>query len=614
MSDLMTNRYLSFLFFLFVCSFSYSQEKQQAVVKVGSDFISAKDFKLRIELSPYIPSNPEVDRHSEREFKKDFLYSFVAEMLWAKEADRMGISNDEKFKFFFKPLEDLIVRDALFKREIKDKVKLSANDVKGAINKSQFKLHTLIVSSNDSARIHLFYSRAKDGNKFDSLLTVFPELDTSSAEVTLASLKDERIENFVYDLELNQFTHPLKTEIGWVIFKLKNKIFTPIDLKDEAAINKAKDAIRDRRTEERYRDYMLDLLKGVSISIDIASFIVLYNKIWNTLKNKSVNPDFENYFSLTEWDFQFIINSSTADELNNTFFKLGSYPVKSKDFLADLAFNGFSVSELDSIIVLNKLGNRAKQFIEYQIITQEGYKQNLQHSPEANKDISLWRQKYLAGLFFKSILDTISVTDEEIYESYIKDFKGGQNLTLINARVLTLNELDELAKVLSLLQDGSPFSEIILNYGKTDSLVNAKGETGLKPIQLLGDIGKIAASLDLNEIYGPVQRNNSYSLIQVIEKSNTQDSVTINFDSVKLDLRNSLRLAKTLDYLKRTTPKLAEINNVKIYYDILDKVKTTSIPMFIHRFMGFGGRIAGMPLLTPFSDWMDDTVIKKLLP
>src|SRR3989304_7557402 len=264
----MTNRYLSFLFFLFICSFSYSQEEQQAVVKVGNEFISAKDFKLRIELSPYISSNPDVDQFSVREFKKDFLYSLVAEMLWAKEADRMGISNDEKFKFFFKPIEDLFVRDALFKREIKDKVKLSANDVNGAINKSQFKLHTLIASSNDSAQIHLFYSQAKASNKFDSLLTVFPELDTSSAEVKLASLKDERIENSVYDLGLNQFTHPLKTEIGWVIFKLNNKIFTPIDLNDEAAINKAKDAIRDRRKEERYRDYMLDLLKGVSISID----------------------------------------------------------------------------------------------------------------------------------------------------------------------------------------------------------------------------------------------------------------------------------------------------------------------------------------------------------
>jgi hypothetical protein len=36
--------------------------------------------------------------------------------------------------------------------------------------------------------------------------------------------------------------------------------------------------------------------------------------------------------------------------------------------------------------------------------------------------------------------------------------------------------------------------------------------------------------------------------------------------------------------------------------------------MFLHRYMGFGGRIAGVPILTPFSEWMDETVRKKLLP
>jgi hypothetical protein len=30
--------------------------------------------------------------------------------------------------------------------------------------------------------------------------------------------------------------------------------------------------------------------------------------------------------------------------------------------------------------------------------------------------------------------------------------------------------------------------------------------------------------------------------------------------------------------------------------------------------MGFGGRIAGMPLLTPFSEWIENVDVKKLLP
>ena len=48
---------------------------------------------------------------------------------------------------FFKPIEDLFVRDALFKREIKDKVKLSAEDVNAAINKSQFKVVLIVLTA-----------------------------------------------------------------------------------------------------------------------------------------------------------------------------------------------------------------------------------------------------------------------------------------------------------------------------------------------------------------------------------------------------------------------------------------------------------------------------------
>lgn len=605
---------LIIIILFFIGAENYSQEEQSYVAKVGNDFISAKEFKLRFELSPYIPSNPEIDRRSDRDLKRDFLYSLVAEMLWAKEAERMGTAQDEKFEFFFKPLQDLIVRDALFKREIKDKVKLTAADINTAIEKSQFKIQTLIVSSKDSNQIHQFYNLAKATNKFDSLLTKFNKLDSSSAEVSLASLRDENIENAVYALTLHQFTAPIKTEIGWVIFQIKNKVFTPIDLSDESTVNKAKDAILNRRIEERFHDYMIELLENTKISVDSSAFFSVYYKIWNTLKEKSSDYNLENYYPLTEWDFQTILNSTSSNELNRQLFKSGNNIIPVKHFLADLAFNGFSVNQLDSTVLKHKLSSRVKQFVEFQIITNEAYRQNLHLTAEASKDISAWKQKYLAEFYFKSVFDTIKVSDSEIYDSYVYNFKAGKSTTLMNIRVLTLAELDEIEKVLKLLEGGKSLKEITISYGKTDELANEFGETGLHPSQLLGDLGKIAASLDSNEIYGPVQRNNAYSLIQLIEKVISKDTIDINYDSVKTILRNNLRLEKTFNYFKNTTAKLAEIHNVKIYYDVLDKIKVTTIPMFIHRFMGFGGRIAGVPLLTPFSNWIENIQIQKLLP
>ena len=167
---------VSFLLICFLNNLNiYAQDDESIVAKIGNDNISVKDFKLRIELSPYIPANSKIDRHSANEFKSDFLYSLIAEKLWAKEAERIGLLTSEIFDFHFKPLEDLFVRDALFKREVEDKVKLSAEDVNSAIRRSQFKFQVQIISSADSIQIFTFFNELKETSNFDSLFSDFEQ-------------------------------------------------------------------------------------------------------------------------------------------------------------------------------------------------------------------------------------------------------------------------------------------------------------------------------------------------------------------------------------------------------------------------------------------------------
>ena len=70
--------------------------------------------------------------------------------------------------------------------------------------------------------------------------------------------------------------------------------------------------------------------------------------------------------------------------------------------------------------------------------------------------------------------------------------------------------------------------------------------------------------LKLDEVYGPIQRNNAYSIIQVIERKDSDDSLNLSFESIKNDLRNELRFNRLSEQLKNITSNLAEKNNVKI--------------------------------------------------
>ena len=217
--------YVLFFVLFLNCPAIYTQSSNNVVAEVGNEKITAMDFKIRFELSPYIPNNRNIDSDS---IKYDFIYSLISEELWYKEAEKLGLSNTVDFDFYFNPLEDLFVRDALFKLEVKDKVTLSANDINNGIMKLQTKLKTQILSSPDSIEIFNTYKYLTTLMNFDSLNLNSNKLESTETDITLGKLRDEEIEDSLYSMKVNEFTTPIKSEVGWVIFRIMDQTFIPV--------------------------------------------------------------------------------------------------------------------------------------------------------------------------------------------------------------------------------------------------------------------------------------------------------------------------------------------------------------------------------------------------
>lgn len=605
---------ITIVLFTSLSAISHSQTDDKIVAQIGNQKITAKEFKLRFELSPYIPENQYLPSDS---IKYDFLYSLIAEKLWADEAERIGISESDKFKFFFKPLEDMFVRDALFKAEVKDKVKLSPSEIMDGINKYPFKFKAITVVHPDSNEIFELYNKLTLKHNIDSILQSTPAFFNSSeeTEIKLGSLKDENLENKLFALNVNEFSNPEKFEQNWVLFYVKEKSFTPIDLNDGKTTENIKEIITNRKIEQRYQEYYAELLKGFRTEINTEVLKILVSDIWQRIKTKNAGNGSVEYFEMNESDYIDIISSGDFSKYNQVLFKIeDNKEITAKDFLSDLAFNGFYVNRLDSMLVLQTINQKLKDFINNQVLTTEGYKRQLQLNPDVMRDLGLWRKKYLAQFYFNNSLDSISISDDELFSYYQKEWQDKSDLALINLRILTLRNLDLISEILNQLNEGADFGEIIKPFGQTDPLVNILGETGLRPIISLGELADVVSKLELNEVYGPIQRNKSYSLLQVIQREDNSDSVKTNFETIKNSLRDDLRVKKLFKGLNSGTANLAVKNNLKIFPDVIESISTTNIPMFIHRFMGFGGRIAGMPLLTPFSGWIKQMDKINILP
>lgn len=588
------------------------QTVENVVAEVANQKITAREFLFRLELSPFITHKSVWNQDS---LKSDFLYSLVAERLWYLDALEKGLTESEEFRFYFKPLEDIFLRDALFKKEVEEKVKLSAEDVSNALNKAQYKMIAKILTSSDSGLINELYYKLQTTDNYDSLLTTFPfaSVSANQFEITLGSIKDEEVENYLFALSPNEFTKPIKSEVGWVIFFIKDKLFTPIDISDEAKVNKIKNIVRTRRIMLRTNEYLQNLLGNITINIDETSFRIVAEKIYERINSSARLKKDSSGFILNDNDYRVIKSQLGVENLTRVMFKVFDQEVTLWDFLSNLAFEEHRFQSIEKNIIFQKLNRIAKDFVQQQVLTYQAKKSGIDRQKNIYDELEIWKQNYLAQLNKLTFLDSARVDDNELNQFLEESSKAGNVFDYVNLKLLTLNSIQEMENVLKQLTEGNSFEEIIKKFGKTDMLVDENGETGLQPAFALGDIGTIASRLKVNQIYGPIKRNDGYSLIMITERKTVADSIKIDNQITKENFRNYLFQKKLNETISRKTIQLAQKYNARVYEKVALQTKSTGIQMFVHRLMGFGGRIAGTPLLDNWADWIDIKKLKEVM-
>lgn len=604
--------YLIVICLIVFSALSFSQSDESIVAQVGNDKITAGEFKLRLELSPYLPENLYMPKDS---VKYDFLYSLIAEKIWALNAKNDGIENSAEFNFFFKPVEELFVRDALFKQEIESKVKITSKDIEKGIYKSQFTQVIRFIAASDSVKISNIYKLLTDTTDLNNRIKTIHLSEDTTINVKFGDLDLEETEDSVYSLKKGTFSSPIKRDNGWMIFYCLDNIYSPINLSDQKVIEDIKKVIKRRKMTILYDEYRNKILKGTNVKFNPDVINLITKSFWEKLKTyTSSAEDTKKYFELKEKDFRDIYKSLDKKELQTSLFKIKKKDVTLNDLLSKIAFTGFSIKTLDSLAVYSKVINITKKFVEEQVLTEEGYKKNYHLLKSVQDDLKMWRQKYLAQMFMASKLDSIKISDNDLLEYYQSEFANSRNVVFVKFQMVTLNDLDEMSSLFNKMKSGVEFEQIAKSYGRTDSLLNDNGETELLPLALLGDLKNVISGLHLNEIFGPVKRSNGYSIIKLVEKVEKSDSSLPPFEDIKSKLITDLRMKKLMDTLEGITKKTALQQNVKIFNSVIDQIKSSEVPMFVHRLMGFGGQVAGVPLTTPFSGWVNELIKKQILP
>lgn len=127
---------LTCLIFLLPCLPSQSCIGQSltngTLATVGGEAITSKQFLQRYELMPWFGKE---DIAGVERTKLEFLYSLIAEKLLSLDARDFSIGEDTVTKEYTRELEGMLVRDQLYRREVRDKITVSDSEMAAGFRK-----------------------------------------------------------------------------------------------------------------------------------------------------------------------------------------------------------------------------------------------------------------------------------------------------------------------------------------------------------------------------------------------------------------------------------------------------------------------------------------------
>ncbi len=599
------------LIIITVASIAAAQQQDSVLATVGNDKISISEFRERFELTPQVY----VAEDNPYNNKQSLLYSMIAERLWALQAKKLGLDTTEIMKTSFKSLEKMYIRDALYKAEIGDYVEVSNKELEQALKKYFITLKIEALQAGDSSKIFNLYFKLKKGISFDSLHNIndpglpFLEVDygdMKNSEADYGDMKDS-VENILYRLKKNEFTKPIKVPAGWFIFKVVDRIQKSHTAQDiNQVIKKIKKIIEGRKTKEYYDEFMNRFFRNKKVTTNGKLFWSMVDKITNLMQHKKKSediPDSENVF-LSSSDLLKMENEFGTDTLKMIFIHFKKNPFTLRDFLRYFYFEGFYSAQVDKNMLADKLNGRVRRVIQEELLAREGYKRGYNNLPKVKEAIHMWKDNYLAKLLKSKLLDSTHVTEHELVNYYKKQNElRKKNATEVNILEILTDSLSVAKNMLNKLRHGANFRKLASIYTKRKWTKSKGGEFGYFPSTLYGKIGKIAATLKIDKIYGPLKTPNGYSIFKLIGKKEEKLPSQPPFGKVKAKLKRELYKKKESKFLISYTVKLANKYGVHINEKLFNNISVKDLNMYVYRYMGFGGRIASVPIALPFVEW-----------
>lgn len=600
------------LFFLITTVPLLSQTEELA--KTGSKVLTIKEFKQRYELAPQFNR---LYKGSEQQQKKNFLYSLLAEKLFALEAANTGLDSLPSVKQSIAAFKEMFMRDELYRQEVRNKSEQYYLNILKANIRSAAVMEARYIAFNSLPSAVAVETMLVNGIPFDTLYAANLDSGYASQITVKTGTFDMQLEDELFALKEGDFSEPLQHKNAFYIFNIDSKIDTLFKNVSEPQklVERIEKYSREQAEEIRYEEFMKEFFGNIKAEANVPLMKTIAGKISDVYleRNSSNNSGAAPVMTLTMKDVFDIRGEFPADSLNLVYAEVEDSSLSLASFFEHLLYDEFTVDTLTYNAVINTINAKTKRFIEHYYLTKEAYRRGLDTDASVLTSIAMWKDYFLSKAYQEQFSDSAVISDAEVLEYYNRRYNkegGGLYVNIVEVLVDSLAAADFILKE---IDKGVPIEKLAEEYSMREWAQKRGGEFGFFPAGAYGDIGNIAAGMEIGEIFGPLIVPEGYSIFKLIDKKEMEIPDSQEFELMKESLRQDLAYRKYAQSFERNAVALARKYGISINYNLLDEISVTHINAMMFRLIGFGGKISAVPITLPFTDWIDQLLEEGVL-
>ncbi len=565
-----------------------STQKMDTLAVVDGSPITSADFLTRFEMSIYPGKD---DPTTLEETKREFLYSMIAEKLLSQAAARSDQPYTSSEELVRKQMQDIFMRDALFRKEIMPHAKVSRQEVLHGFGISIYKyiVDAFYFNSDKSTAWSFYRTLEQKGapNIYATARSLHIHHDTLEipyGESTTA------IENAFFGRKKGFISKPTPTVDGLVIFRVLSRNLNDYFIKGstEARWERIKQILVSRKQARLGNEYIEELMRNITVRVNYNIFRPLVHAIQRLLEKQRRPPGNPNYQLYPAELVQ--LGEEFGGEMDEPFLTFPGGELTLRDVFEKLPAAMFGAEDTTLPAITYALHSSLRFISQNHFLVRRARELGLQNSQEVKYNVGMVLAAYRSYRMANEITDTVKITRSEVDHFFRTHHDEVLKGVKLKVRIFEAGNIDEAVAVYSKLRSDES--------GQVTS-----GDTAADWVDAyrLGEIGAVLSELKDGDVYGPVEDHGKFYIYQLLDKR-----MSINDAAVK----NSIQVAKEmlLTREKRRTldgyiAKLARMKNVRIFKNKLLALKVTPFQMLTYRFIGFGGKILAVPELYPRAGW-----------